>query len=138
MNTKKARKPVSRLSRLKARVARWEIKVQRGDTLQQRRRAKLALLKKRLKAMTVLVAQVLLMTSSAPRLTPGEAARTLAASSPDLHVAPGSVYALPIPIRLNVMVPAPKPAPRPEPYRPRIIYGGSWEIPAVYNVRVIK
>lgn len=41
-------KPPSRVVRLRARVARLEGKIQRGDALQQRRKEKLAVVKKRL------------------------------------------------------------------------------------------
>jgi len=64
---------------------------------------------------TLLLAQVLLITPSAPPAPPAEAARTLLAASPDLHVRPGLVFD--VPVRLIVM-PAPRPAAKPTQLRP--------------------
>jgi len=52
MTKTQATKPASRSVRLRARIGRLEGKIQRGDALQQRRKTKLAALKKRLESLT--------------------------------------------------------------------------------------
>lgn len=75
-------KPTSTVARLKARIAKWEGRIARGEALQQKRKAKLAALKQRLKALA-LVTLSLSVQASQPPLSPAEAVAVLLRSGSD-------------------------------------------------------
>jgi hypothetical protein len=88
---------------------------------------------------TLLLAQVLLITPSAPPASPAEAARTLLAASPDLQVRPmffGSILSMPI----VVLAPRPRPAATTlPPYPPRVpfVHIGQSFTPVI-DIRIIN